>query len=45
MRWTYLNRGTRSRGRKHLLLVVGSFNHVNHREEVPLAGEIQPTCG
>jgi hypothetical protein len=41
----------------NLLLVVGSFNHVNHGEEAPVAGENEttpspthahvdkPTCG
>ena len=35
------NGGTRSRETNNLLLVVGCFDHVNHEEEAPLAGEAE----
>jgi hypothetical protein len=31
--------------KKNLLLVISSFNHVNHGEEVPLASELELRCG
>lgn len=40
-----LNRGNRSREKNSLLLIVGSFNHVNCREEVRLLGELELKCG
>lgn len=36
---------TRIKGNNNLLLMAGSLNPVNHREEVPLAGEIELKCG
>ena len=33
------NGGTRIREKINLLMVVGCFDHVNHKEEAPLTGE------
>ena len=41
----FLDRSTRSRGKKNLLSVVVSFNHVNHGEKLLPAGKHEPTCG
>lgn len=45
MRWGYENWGSRSGAKNYLLVVVGSFNHVNHGEKVPLVGGLELTCG
>lgn len=39
------NRATRIGRKENLLHVVGSFYHVNHGREAPLACGLQPTCG
>ena len=31
--------------KNNLLLVINSFNHVNHGEEVALASELELRCG
>lgn len=35
----------RRKKKAKLLLVVGSFSHVNHVKEVPHASELEVTCG
>ena len=37
--------GSRSIENNNLLFIIGSFNQVNHREEVLLVGDIEPRFG
>ena len=42
--WVFkIKEGIENVNKNNLLLVIGSFHHVKHGEEVPSRGEIEPT--